>query len=322
MSAEQAIQCFSTKAVPPEMRFDYWMNRLRESVWPVTDWSGISSDFEVELQEARLGCLSTVVEKMRGAPRARRTRHDVNNSAEASYCLFVTNSTIGWIQNGHNEGHLPGDVVLIGQGDFDSYMTASGFRSHILKMPAHWVESWLADPDSLVGRRIPSDSKWGRVLSPILLQITPELAAAPPLPTSVLVDQVGAVLALIAGDGEARAMPDLLKKIQDCIRQRCSEPQLTAADVAAALDVPTRILHRTLAAHDLTFASLLLDARTNAALQMLASSRLTIAEIRREAGFLSGSHFSRVMRKRTGHTPLELRRAAENFDARWRQARR
>ena len=278
------------------MRFDCWMNRLRESVWPVTDWSGISSDFEVDLQEARFGCLSLMVETMRGAPRARRTRHDVNNSAESSYCLFVTDSTIGWMQNGHNEGHLPGDVVLIGQGDFDSYMTPSGFQSHILKMPAHWVESWLPDPDLLVGRRIPRDSKWGRVLSPILLQMTPELAVAPPLPTGVLVDQVGAVLALIAGDTEAQAMPDLLKKIQDCIRQRCSEPQLTAADVAAALNMPARTLHRALAAHNLTFASQLLDARTSVALQMLATRRLTIAEIRREAGFLSASHFSRVVR--------------------------
>jgi len=36
-------------------------------------------------------------------------------------------------------------------------------------------------------------------------------------------------------------MPDLLKKIRDCIRQRCSEPQLTAADVAASLKISPRI---------------------------------------------------------------------------------
>jgi hypothetical protein len=49
-------------------------------------------------------------------------------------------------------------------------------------------------------------------------QLTPKLVAAPPVPPGILVDQVGALLALIAGEYDAWAMPDLLKKIQDCIR--------------------------------------------------------------------------------------------------------
>jgi hypothetical protein len=43
----------------------------------------------------------------------------------------------------------------------------------------------------------------------------------------------------MAGEPEP-AMPDLLKKIRDCIRQRCSEPQLTVADVAASLKISPR----------------------------------------------------------------------------------
>ena len=144
-------------------------------------------------------------------------------------------------------------------------------------------------------------------------QLTPELATAPPLPHAVLVDQVGITLALIVGEAEAEATPDLVNKIQDQIRQRCFEPQLTAAHVASSLSVPPQILHRALAANKLTFASLLLDARTGAALQMLTSpsfAQLTTVEIARHAGFLSASHFARAIRKRTGHTPLHLRRSA------------
>jgi AraC-like DNA-binding protein len=294
------------------MRFDYWMSHLCDSLWPVTDWSGISHDFSVELQEAHLGCLSSVLETMTGAPHARRTRSDVDNSRESCYCLFTTDAPVHWSHNGYNEDLLPGDVVLIGQGEHDSYMTVSGFQSNILKLPTHWLQSWLPDPDLLAGHKIARDSKWGRVLSPIVLQLTPELAAAPPLPHSVLVDQVGAVLALIAGAAEPRAMPDLLKKIQDCIRQRYSEPQLTAADVAVALNISPRVLHRALATTNLTFASQLLEARISVALQMLTSpsfNELTTTEIARQIGFLSASHFARAVRKRTGHTPLELRRS-------------
>jgi transcriptional regulator GlxA family with amidase domain len=70
------------------------------------------------------------------------------------------------------------------------------------------------------------------------------------------------------------------------------------------------MLHRVLAANDLTFASQLIEARINVALQMLTSSsctHLTTLEIACQAGFLSASHFARVVRKRTGRTPLELR---------------
>jgi AraC-like DNA-binding protein len=309
MSAEQAIRRFSTRTVPSGIRLDYWMNRLSDSLWPVSDWSGISPDFSIDMQEGHLGCLTTVLETLSGAPHSRRTRGDVESSAESCYQLFACDSPWAMKHNGHDEHLLPGDVVLVGQGEHDSYMT-SGQQSHILKLPTHWVQSWLPDPNLLAGRAISKDSKWGQVLSPMVAQLTPELAAAPPLPHNVLVDQLGATLALIADETEARAMPELLGKIKDCIRQRCSEPQLTASDVAAALGVPPRILHRVLATNNLAFASLLVDARINVALQMLSSpssTQLTVTEIGRQAGFLSASYFARVIRKRTGQRPIELR---------------
>jgi AraC-like DNA-binding protein len=174
------------------------------------------------------------------------------------------------------------------------------------------VESWLPDPAPLVGRRIARDSKWGRAFSPIVSQLTPELATASPLPHGILVDQVGALLALMAAEDEARAMPHLLKRIRDCIEQRYGELELTADDVAASLNVPPRTLHRVLAASNLTFASLLLDMRISVALPMLTSpafDQRTTAEISRIAGFLTPAYFARVVRRRTGHTPAQLRRA-------------
>lgn len=313
MCSEQGIRRLSTKTVPRGERLDYWMGLVRDFVWPVSDWSGISPDFAVDLQEARLGCLTTVYETMQGAPHSRRTRSDVENSTDTCYCLFTTDAPVDWVHNGHSEHLASGDVVLLGQGEHDSHMQISGFRSNILKLPGHWLESWLPEPKLLVGRKIPRHSRWGQVLSPMVRQLTPELATAPPLPHAVLVDQVGITLALIVGEAEAEATPDLVNKIQDQIRQRCFEPQLTAAHVASSLSVPPQILHRALAANKLTFASLLLDARTGAALQMLTSpsfAQLTTVEIARHAGFLSASHFARAICKRTGHTPLHLRRSA------------
>src|SRR5262245_61955323 len=61
MSAEPSIQLFSTQTVPRGMRFDYWLSILRQSLWPVTEWT-VPRDFNVELREAPLGCLSSMTE--------------------------------------------------------------------------------------------------------------------------------------------------------------------------------------------------------------------------------------------------------------------
>ena len=310
MVPEQAVRRFSTEAVPPASRLDYWVSHLGDSLWPVSDWSGISRDFSIDMREAQLGCLTTAVETLSGAPRSRRTPRDVENSKESCYQLFACDSPWSMAHNGHDERLLPGDVVIVGDGEHDSYLPF-GLESHVLKLPAHWLESWLPDPNVVVGCAISKDSRWGRVLSPMVWQLTPELAVDPPLPHRVLVDQLGATLALIAGESETRATPDLLEKIQDSIRQRCSDPQLTADSVARSLDVPPRILHRVLAAKSLTFASQLVDARIDVAREMLTSpsfAHLTTAEIARQAGFPSATHFARTVRKQTGRTPTELRR--------------
>jgi transcriptional regulator GlxA family with amidase domain len=93
--------------------------------------------------------------------------------------------------------------------------------------------------------------------------------------------------------------------------QRCTEPQLAATDVAASLGISVRTLHRVCAAAKETFGEKLIEARARVALRMLTSplfKRVTTAEIGRRAGFVSASHFARVIRSRTSRTPLELRR--------------
>jgi AraC-like DNA-binding protein len=91
------------------------------------------------------------------------------------------------------------------------------------------------------------------------------------------------------------------------------EPQLTAAEVASSVNISLRTLHRVLATANGTFGARLIDARARVAIRMLTSplfNRVTTGEIGRRAGFLSASHFARVICNRTGRTPLQLRQAS------------
>ena len=309
MSAGHSIRYWSTRAVSPAMRVDYWMSVLQTSLWPVTEWTQLPNGFGVDLQESPLGCLSSMLEHI-SAHVAHRSRRDVERSEEPSYHLFANFKPWSFEHRGRRGSLASGDLVLMAEGEHTTY-APDGFNGVILKCPASWVLSWLPDPEVLVGRRIARESRWGRVLSPMVSQLTPALAAAPPLPQGVLVDQLGAMLTLVAGQTELDATTGLSGKILDSIRERCAEPELSAADLATTLNVSPRTVHRVLGAEQRTFASELLNARIGVALQLLSSrstAQLTMAEIARRAGFMTAAHFARVIRRRTGHTPAEVRR--------------
>lgn len=307
------IRHFTTRDVPLSMRFDCWMDAISKSIYPVSDWNVAASvGFEVQLREAPLGCLSSIMQTI-SAHEARRTRADVERSSERSYHLFVSRRAPWAItHDGRHERLEAGDVVLVGPGE--QYNSVPfGFDGIVIKCPEAWLKTWLRDPGVLVGHAFRRDERWGRVLSPMLLQLSPEFAAAPPLPHAVMVDQVGAVLALVANDGEVRHGQGLVKKIRACIRDRCGEPQLALVDVAACLACDPPALHRALAASNTTFAAELLNMRVAISIDMLSSAshaRFTVAEISRLAGFTDITQFARLMKRRTGLSPRQHRCSA------------
>jgi hypothetical protein len=182
------IQHFSTGTVPPPERFDYWMSILRQSLWPVSEWRDIQ-DFTVALEEASLGPLTAMKEAI-SVHQSHRTRSDVERSGDRCYLLFVDRLPWAVAHNGYNDQFDGGDCVLVdSQGELETSAPA-GFRGLIFKLPVDWVDSWLPNPDLLVGSRIARDSRWGKAFSPIISQLTPDFVSAPCVPHSVLVDQL------------------------------------------------------------------------------------------------------------------------------------
>jgi len=301
-SEDKRIQSWSTREVPPDKRIDFWMSTLRTAMWPVSRWSAVAEDFGVELNEAALGALGTLRMKI-GAHVSHRSRHDLDRCQDPHYLLFTSFGTEwGSGHNGHCERLRPHDLVLWADAELDSYVPY-GLDGVVLRIPAPWLKTWLPDPQQLVGRRIEFDSEWGRVLSPMVCQMTPELAVSSPIPHELIADQFGAVLALLAGDVQARALPDMLKRIQECIRARCAEPALTASAVAAALAIEPADLHRALGSRKLTFAALLDDCRVTRALELLHASGFSPAALEAVAqrcGYADSARLARAIRRRTG----------------------
>jgi AraC family transcriptional regulator, positive regulator of tynA and feaB len=311
------VRRWTTANVAPPRRLDYFSAAINETVLPFSIQHADPHSFQAEIEFACLDVLrvtkvdSCPLGSMRGPSELARTQEHRYN------IVMVTNSS--W--NADHRGRIQlaaGDILICDS----EYPFTGELRSHFTCLDVgvshNWVRRWIPNPNVLVARRIVGHSPWGRALTSYVSSLSPSLAAAPPLPLSILADQVGSLLALAAsglGATHLKFSPSIRSlhaRILDCIAQRCTECELTAAHVAVSVNISLRTLHRTLAAANQTFGAQLIQARVRVAERLLSSQlfdRVTTAEIGRRSGFVSASHFARVIRRHTGRTPVQLRRS-------------
>ena len=314
---EDPVQRWSTSAVPQAERMDYFAARMSETAYPLGCDPADAANFNADTSAAEIGGL-TVCKNVSSPTCTYRGREELARTGEHTFFLVTTQTPY----NAEHRGSLrlfPRDVLVV-DSRYPYIADVRAPHSAVLVVASDaWMRQWIPNPALLVGQRIPGNSLWGNPLSSYLAGLSPDLAVAPPLPFSVIADQLGGLIALTARAVRDTTLEDtpavrsLHARILDCLMQRCVEPELTAVEVAASLGISVRTLHRSFAATNQTFGDQLIGARARIAGRMLTSplfKRLTTAEVGRRAGFQSAPHFARVIRRRTGRTPLQLRREA------------
>lgn len=316
--AIDALQRWSTDAVPPAQRLDYWVGAVCEGFLEMDVTSQAGGSFGATLESAPLGPL--VVNQVRGSAQdVYRTRRAIAHSRHNYYYLLCkTDSPWVTVQEERCARLLPGDAVLVDSRRLYEFHFLQSADTLSLELPTAWVDAWLPDAGDQVARRIDAQAGWGAVLSAFVRQLTPDVAAKPPLPAALLCDQLGGLLALALGKGPSEPASEgrgaLRRRVLDATRERHAEPGLTAAGVARGLGISERSLHRCLAegVNATTFATALADFRMQVARRMLADARfdrLSIAQIGFRVGLADASHFVRQCRRHLGMTPGALRRS-------------
>jgi AraC-like DNA-binding protein len=308
---------WSTDAVAAWQRAEYYSDALSTALAPMRmDPYGEVDSFRAEMAMADLGLLAVL--RQSGSPhRCFREQRDLGRASERTYHL-VLNRTSSWdVSHRSSERLEAGDAVLFDSAIRTDMRLQSSYEVVHVKLAESWIRQWVPSPGALVGRRIPAKSGWGRALTSFAAQLSPEFIVDAPLPTSVIADHIGALLAMsaseatgTAGSTSAPGEKSLFVRIEDCITQRCPESSLTAEQVATSLGISSRTLHRSIASRSTTFGALLIGSRADLAVRMLESPlfrRLSVGEIGRRAGFSDSSHFARVLRSRTGRTPSQFR---------------
>ena len=78
------------------------------------------------------------------------------------------------------------------------YDFLTNWKDVFVRLSEQFVRRWVRNPIVMEGRL--GDSQWGRVLSSYFAQLSPEFFVHAPLPQAVLLDQLGALLALTASE--------------------------------------------------------------------------------------------------------------------------
>jgi AraC family transcriptional activator of tynA and feaB len=307
----------STNDVAPADRLSYWSSILGSALAPSALSAKTPLEYESHLTALELPTVTFVAQG--GSPqRAIRTRSEIRRTSQRYFFLVLVLSGSWHVTNVTRTRFGPGDLIFYDSRyplDCDLLLSWSNFN---LQLSEQFLRKWVPNPAALGGRRISRDSQWGRVLASYVAQLSPEFIVQAPVPQGLLIDQLGALLSLTAAELSGLrvlstpAERSVRDRVCDHIKQRCPDTSLQAADVASSLKMSKRTVHRALASCGETFGAMLIQARVDLAVRMLQSQlfdRVTTAEIGRRAGFSDASHFTRVLRRLTGQTPLQMRRA-------------
>jgi AraC-like DNA-binding protein len=110
---------------------------------------------------------------------------------------------------------------------------------------------------------------------------------------------------LITAGLEQPTSPTVAEAARAALCAGLADGALRAADVAAALHMSERTLHRRLAAEGVHLHRLLDDVRRQQALDLLGRTDLATKEIAAALGFASARSFHRAFRRWTGSTPRQ-----------------
>ncbi|MFL9965194.1 AraC family transcriptional regulator [Paraburkholderia sediminicola] len=299
------IRTWATSTVPWAQRVAYFQAACATALVPFGLSGPNTASFCASIEAVDLGPLS-LMRHSGSAHMVRSGKLEIQRRIERNFNVLATRRG-SWRLRHREENLSAPHIAAFTDSQLDlTVQTLEDYDLVNLQLPVGWVRQWLPEPQVLLGRRITPHTPWGRALTNFMTAPRPESMVRPPLPPQLIADYLGALLALaaneIADGGDSPARPDksLADRIEDCIRATLRRALADSSEVAHALDISPRTLHRHLASRIQVFGIVLISARVAVAARMLESrlfSHLTAAQIGQRAEFADPSHFARTFRR-------------------------
>lgn len=308
---------FSTEAVHPRDRFDYWHSVACRTMVAHDSTPTCRQTFHAELRGGALAGVGLIQVHADGFQFSRGARHA--ESEDLLVCRQISGRTT--LEQGGREIALdPGSFMLLDPRVPYSGVSSPASSLLVLRVPRHLLESRLGRAPQVMSIAV-KPVQGEAALTSSLLAMLPDVAegltkgAAQELVREQMLDLVALSIGKAMGQARARvssARAVVLMKVRTAIDARLADPSLDARSVAQAAGVSLRYANAALSDEGTSIGRLIQARRLlrcRRALEDSAQAHRTLSEIAYGWGFSDMTHFGRRFKAAFGLLPSEYRKA-------------
>jgi AraC-like DNA-binding protein len=307
----------STDGVAPGEREAFWRQALSETFVPMTVGAATGDRFQGRIRADWIGRLM-VAEVASTAQDVHRTRREIGRT-DAEYLQ------IGMVYRGTARVVQDGRETVLGPGDYTIHETTRPFRwtfngdwdVGVFTLPRGSVALSEAESRLLTARLLDGQAGITGVVSRFLRDLgTNADQLSGRQSERVLADLTDLVVTLLgdwaddSGGVRSSLQRSLLVRVKDYIDRRLADPTLGPAEIAAAVNISPRYLHKLFTGEHRSVGQYIRGLRLERCRRDLLDPRLadqSIAAIAFGWGFGDLSGFNRAFRAAFGATPREVR---------------
>jgi len=302
---------FTTELLPASDRIDAWQWNAQQ----------ICGDCRIRLPKASFhGCIE--VRHVGGFPLTRFSSSSLafwkspfnTVNAETRSCIVITQLAGArmYSQNGSEVVLRPGDSTVIDSAVPWSSACKTDCVRLYFRVPRWIMEQKTQIQEIPTSRRISGASALGAALSHLSQSLFEEAEWMKQSEIAAVLDHYFETLSACFGYGDDRFVPgaELTRRILEFIDDHISEPTLSPVEIAVAIGISVRHLHRVFSATGKTVSDFIRERRLDQCRQDLINPRYqerTITEIAFLRGFSDAAHFSHSFRKHFGVCARDFR---------------
>jgi AraC family transcriptional activator of tynA and feaB len=307
------LQLFSTELLPASDRIDAWQWNAQQ----------ICGDCRIELPRASFH--GSIEMRQLGALRLTRFSSSPLSfwkwpldiaSPDRRLCIVITQlaGVRRYAQNGTEVLLQAGDSTVIDAGRPWSSTCQTECVRLYLRAPRWLMEERLQSQEIPIAQKISGTSRLGATLSRVSESLYDEASSMQEDESVAALDAYFQILAACIGfgAGELEGGAQLLSAIRRYIDAHLADPSLTPNQIALAMEISLRHLHRVFSATGSTMGDYVRARRLEQCRKDMLNPQLrrkTITEIAFCWGFSDAAHFSHSFRKRFGVSAREYRAA-------------
>jgi AraC-like DNA-binding protein len=312
---ERIAQSFSTDRIPASDRQDAWLWNAKQICGDCNFRFPRKLPFHGSISRRKLADLEMTLFASSAVAFNKRPMFGANPAARACIVITQLQGHRRYCQNGNIAFLRRGDATLIDSATPWSSDCAGDCSRLYLRVPQRLIDNQFRLNDLPFARRIAGDSGLGAILfrlSTSLFEQAERLSAVEEL--SAMQGYLRILTACVGMDdlrhSGANRRLELSTRILNYIENHLTESSLGPIEIAAALNISVRHVHRVFSKQGSTVADWIRTQRLKQCRRDLYDSRLTaksITEIAFYWGFNDSAHFSHAFKKEFQLSPRTFR---------------